>query len=296
MGCFLGLAIGDALGSPVEFRSRGSYPWVKDYAPTFHWDTPAGVWTDDTAMALCLADSILSRGHYDSSTTMDEYLEWFVKGKNTPRGQAYGIGHQVGMVLEDYRRAKALGQPYATPSTEQAGNGCIMRLAPVALATFGRDQAEANNTFRRSAQDTHNSHEAIEATLIMGNLLRAIFQGIPKEELLHDAANHRLIDDYHGLIPFMGEATHRNVRGEGYVRLSLQAAWHCFEATSSFGEALEEAVNLGDDTDTTGAVTGQLAGAYYGAQNIPPRWLDKLWERERIENLAIQLIALPPNP
>lgn len=287
----LGLAIGDALGAPVEFMQRGTFTPVKDFAPTPRWGLDAGVWTDDTIMAVCLADSLIAARGYDSWAAMDEYDAWYSKGKHTPHGYCFDIGNQTVMALHRYHTPL----PYITQGerrSEAAGNGSVMRLAPAAIVAARVEAERGDRLLSYSARETHYSHEAEEATVIYGRMMGAALRGEQDKYKILQAALGA--PDQYDLLGMLAQTSPQTpVSGAGYVRLSVQAAWWAFISTDTFEACVLEAVNLGDDADTTGAIAGQLAGAYYGLAGIPDHWRANVWKRSMLEDLADQLASVP---
>ena len=286
-GALLGLAVGDALGAPVEFKARGSFEPVTAFRPTRHFNLAPGVWTDDTAMAVCLGEALVSAGGYDSYHIMDEFLAWWRKGKHTPEGYCFDCGIQTSQRLGAYEVEPVVSEK--EPRTTTAGNGCIMRLAPVPIWTLKGSEETTARLAALSARETHYSHEAEEATAVFALLLRFLMKGHTPAEALSRAAEV----DSRGLSAHLAAATEETVVGSGYVRDSLQAAWWAFSSSASFSEAVLKAVNLGDDADTTGAIAGQLAGAYFGASAIPQHWREQVWRGAQLEELAEALLATP---
>lgn len=293
VGSFRGLAIGDALGAPVEFMPPGSFPPVTDFAPTEKFGLEAGQWTDDTIMALCLGEALVAANGYDSWAVMDEYTEWVYQGKHTPKGECFDVGYQVMGAIERYSMLLPV-VPSREPRTSAAGNGSLMRLAPMAIvAANSRSTLEnSDRLLAVSARETHYSSEAEQATVIFGRLLLACYGGFAKEHVLRATQGVR---DTFELVPLLKRVEASTpVQAGGYVRDSLQAAWWAFLTTASFEECVLRAVNLGHDADTVGAIAGQLAGAFYGDSAIPAAWKEHLWKSEAIERLAEELAVVAP--
>jgi ADP-ribosyl-[dinitrogen reductase] hydrolase len=292
-GCLLGLAVGDAVGTTVEFRPRGSFPEVTDMVGGGPFGLEPGQWTDDTSMALCLATSLVERDGFDARDQMERYVRWYQEGYLSSTGRCFDIGNTVRQALERFLRD---GEPLAGSTDPwSAGNGCIMRLAPVVLYFFP-DPEEVERHAALSAPTTHGAEECVDACRLMARVLARALEGAPKEEVL-----------FGNRPPFKGSAalealargSHRDkaedeVRGSGYVVESLEAALWCIHRSDSFEECVLRAVNLGDDADTTAAVTGQLAGALYGEAGIPDRWLERVALRDQIGALAEGLYARGP--
>jgi ADP-ribosyl-[dinitrogen reductase] hydrolase len=289
-GCLLGLAVGDAVGTAVEFRPRGTFPPVTDLTGGGPFRLPAGAWTDDTSMALCLGTSLAELGRYDPADQMARYCRWRADGYLSSTGRCFDIGITTRVALDRFR---ATGDPFAgSTDPRTAGNGCLMRLAPVPMA-FHPDAAAAARWAGESARTTHGAAECVEATRLLSLMLSAALAGADKDAVLfgHDPAGFR-----EPKVRAIAAGQYRSkgvesIRGTGYVVDCLEASAWCFRAAGSFREAVLLAVNLGDDADTTGAVCGQLAGAFYGESGIPAEWLAKLVLADEIRALADRLAS-----
>jgi ADP-ribosyl-[dinitrogen reductase] hydrolase len=287
-GCLLGLAAGDAVGTTVEFRHRGTFEPLRDMVGGGRFRLEPGQWTDDTSMALCLATSLVERDEFDARDQMDRYCRWADEGYLSSTGRCFDIGTTVASALLKYKRG---GNPYAgSADPNTAGNGCIMRLAPVAMRFF--PDLDAVETFAaESSRTTHAAKECIDACRLFAKVICRALLGRPKEDvLLADAGSFFTSES----ISAIARGSYRTkseevIRGSGYVVESLEAALWTFARTESFEDAILLAANLGGDADTTAAACGQLAGAYYGERGIPPHWLDRLTLRSAIADLADQL-------
>jgi len=284
-GCLLGLAVGDALGTTVEFRRRGTFEPLTDVVGGGPFRLEAGEWTDDTSMALCLASSLLEQGGFDARDQMERYCRWRDDGYLASNGRCFDIGSTVAAALARFRRT---GDPLAgAEDPSSAGNGCIMRLAPVPMFYFP-DEAAAVRYAAESSRTTHGAAECLDACRLLAGMICRALGARPKEAVLLGAVDGfdgtaQIVAIARGDYLRMGEA---DVRGTGYVVDSLRAAAWCFAHTDSYEAAVLRAANLGDDADTTAAVCGQLAGAFYGERGIPERWLAKLAMRDEIAALA----------
>jgi len=287
-GCLVGLAVGDAVGTAVEFRARGTFEPLTELVGGGPFDLSPGQWTDDTSMALCLAASLLECGGFDAEDQIRRYLRWRDTGYMSSNGRCFDIGSTVSSALARY---ESLLDPLAGSSDPlTAGNGCIMRLAPVPMY-FAKNPDEAVRFAAESARTTHGAAECLDACRLLAAMLCAALTGADKESILlgHGApglSEPRILE--------LAGGAYRNkeageIRGSGYVVHSLEAALWCFHRADSFEEAVLMAANLGDDADTTAAVCGQVAGAHYGMEGIPPRWLRKLAARSMIEQMAVAL-------
>jgi ADP-ribosyl-[dinitrogen reductase] hydrolase len=283
-GCLLGLAVGDAVGTTVEFRPRGSFEPLTDMIGGGPFGLKPGQWTDDTSMALCLAESLLARGGFDARDQMGRYLNWWKWGYLSSTGTCFDIGATVLSALE---RFESSGEPYSgSLDPETAGNGSLMRLAPVAL--FYRPNIEEVVQFSaQSSLTTHGAPEALQCCQLLGFVVARCLAEMPKDEVL-DGSSLTLTEPK-VLELATGQYLNKSrneVRGSGYAVASLEAALWCFHTTATFEAAVLEAANLGEDADTTAAITGQVAGAFYGVQGIPATWLEKLHMGEEIMGMA----------
>jgi ADP-ribosyl-[dinitrogen reductase] hydrolase len=297
-GCLLGLAVGDALGTTLEFTppGRGGAPPLTTIVGGGPFGLPAGAWTDDTSMALCLAESLVACHGFDARDQMERYVRWWRDGENSSTGRCFDIGNATAAAL---RRYVEDGDPYAgSADPHQAGNGSLMRLAPVVL-WFAGDPARAEEMAAASSRTTHAAVEAVDACRYAARLLVRALAGAPKATLLSTPG-----DDLAPAVAAVAAGSYRDgeppaIRGTGYVVRSLEAALWAFHRADSFRDGALAAVNLGEDADTTGAIYGQIAGAHYRADGIPADWLAALHERDRLRRLATALhdrrpVASPP--
>jgi ADP-ribosylglycohydrolase len=302
-GSLLGLAAGDALGTTLEFKRPGSFAPIDDIVGGGPFGLNPGEWTDDTSMALCLAESLLECRGFDPADQLRRYVRWYRDGHLSSRGRCFDIGVTVASAL---RRFEETGEPYCgSTDPYSAGNGSIMRLAPVPLF-FARDPLEAVARSADSSRTTHGAAEAVDACRYLTALIVGALRGASKEELLSDHYSPAAgLWDEQPLAPRIAEIAAGSfrrreppeIRGTGYVVQSLEAALWAFDRGSSFREGALLAVNLGDDADTTGAVYGQLAGAYYGEAGIPAEWRERIVMSDLIASLAERLFdAGSPDP
>lgn len=290
LGCLFGLASGDALGTTVEFSAPGTFEPMSDMVGGGVFGLKAGEWTDDTSMALCLADSLLAVREFDPVDQMTRYRRWMRDGYMSSNGVCFDIGNATREAILQFERS---GEGYCgSESPMAAGNGSIMRLAPVPMF-WAMDPAAAIRYAAMSSRTTHAAEECVDACRFFAALIVGALSGCSKEELLECAPFAEWVSG-EALAPRVEEIREGSylkleppdIQGSGYVIKSLEAALWAFYKSSSFEEGALLAVNLGDDADTTGAVYGQLAGAYYGIDGIPARWVNKLAKRDVIQSLA----------
>ena len=293
-GCLLGLAVGDALGTTVEFNKPGAFEPVTDMAGGGPFGLEPGQWTDDTSLALCLAESLVERRGFYPADQLRRYLRWYREGYWSSTGTCFDIGGATRRALERFERTE---EPYCGDDPDAKGNGSLMRLAPVPLY-FARDPVKAIDLSGESSRTTHGAQACVDACRYLGALIVGAVRGARKDELLSDRYEPvpRCWKEK-PLVPEIDEVARGSfkereppeIAGRGYVVKSLEAALWAFHKTDTFRDGCLFAVNLGHDADTTAAIYGQLAGAYYGRERIPALWLDKLAFRQEIEGLIQRL-------
>ncbi len=290
-GAFLGLAIGDALGTTHEFKPRDTYRHLTDIVGGGPFKLKAGEWTDDTSMALCLAQSLLQNDGFDPANVMNRFVNWRDHGINSVTGICFDIGNvtfgALGRYLSD-------GNPYAgNPHPNTAGNGSVMRLAPVPVF-YAYDAALARDVSMQQSRLTHAAPEAVDGCAWLSDMLTGLFNSRALDDFAPDPAWSRKIA---AITPAAVRAIPRErIKSRGYVVDTLEAALWAVVTTDNFRDALLRAVNLGGDADTIGAVTGQIAGALYGESGIPQDWLKKLAWREQLADTAQKLAEHGLNP
>ena len=297
LGCLLGLATADALGTTLEFKRPGTFEPIDDMIGGGPFGLQPGQWTDDTSMALCLAESLVKKQGFDAADQMARYLRWYEEGYLSSTGVCFDIGNTVRAALYKFRETN---DPFAgSTDPYSAGNGSIMRLAPVPMF-YAHDPARAIEQSGLSSRTTHGAATCIDACRYFGSLIVGALQGVDKTTLL---THPQPLPGYWETNPLataeINEITSGSfkerqppeIQGSGYVVKSLEAALWAFYHSSNFREGCLLAANLGDDADTTAAVYGQLAGAYYGVNDIPQDWREKVALRSTIESLAYQLVG-----
>ena len=294
-GCLLGLAAGDALGTTLEFEPPGTFPPIDDMVGGGPFFLEPGQWTDDTSMALCLATSLIERGQFDPMDQMQRYVRWRDEGYMSSTGECFDIGYTIESALS---RFADTGEPFAGSSDPySAGNGSLMRLAPVPMY-FAHDASEAISKSADSSRTTHGADEAVDACRYFAGLLIGALNATDKEALLSTGyCPAQGLWEENPLSAKIAEITDGSfkrreppeIRGTGYVVESLEAALWAFHKSRDFRQGALLAANLGDDADTTAAIYGQIAGAHYGAAGIPAEWRELIAMATEITAMADRL-------
>ena len=294
-GALMGLAVGDALGTTLEFKSPGSFEPIEDMVGGGPFWLNAGEWTDDTSMALCLAESLVKCNGFDPADQMWRYVRWSREGYLSSTGKCFDIGGTVSAAL---RRFVTYEDPFAGETEPHyGGNGSLMRLAPVPLA-FAKDPEEAIHLAGEMSRTTHAAPEPIDACRYYSGLILGALGGESKEVLLGERysplGNRWSVGELSPKIDQIAAGSYKikeppGIRGTGYVVQALEAALWAFWNSQNFEEGALAAVNLGDDADTTAAIYGQLAGAYYALEGIPLKWREKIAMGDYILDLASSL-------
>lgn len=338
-GMLVGLAVGDALGAPVEFLPDPSDVYIKemgDKIEHFHenYRAPKGVWTDDTEMALCIADSLLVNEGYDSYDIMQRFTNWANEGYRTYDGKpACDVGGQTMRAIEDFERYPTI---FGNNTTESAGNGAIMRLAPIIIANTlpNKKYPTLQDGFKKgslvvdpedddgefidlkditpaidmavlSCRETHNSIAAEATTALFATMLYCALHGLPKNHIASYCSRWIMDEKYDQFYlenskKLIDRALDKD--GEklcnlgGYIVDAFAIAlWGLFNF-DSFKDGMMAVIRLGGDTDTNAACYGQLAGAYYGYKTIPEEWRENVYQADELIEIADNLLKMPKCP
>jgi ADP-ribosyl-[dinitrogen reductase] hydrolase len=264
-GMFWGLVVGDCLGSPIQFMGKDAHPYITKMEPCCHFNTPAGYWTDDSSMAFCIAESIIRLKKYVLSDIAGNFVRWYDYGFCSSLPYSFDIGGATASAISRIKKG------YLQNGEENSqGNGSIMRFAPSYIWNYGNSD---RNILYQISDLTHNSRKVRETIDLMTHICDSHLLGMrTKEKSLYN--------------------TREEVNNSGWAVSTLQAALWAFETTETFEDGMLASVNLGGDADSIGAVYGQIAGAYYGFEAIPKRWLKAVKDRNKINELIENLIHL----
>ena len=285
-GSLVGLAIGDAMGAPYEFKATG-YEVKDNYITGGTHNVSVGEWTDDTSMALCLAQSLIDNDNFNAKDQMDNYLSWYEDGYFSTRDRCFDIGNTVSSALRKYKKTS---EPYSgIKGDNNSGNCSLMRLAPIALRYYNKP----NNLIgyaAKSSQTTHKSELAVDSCIFYAQLIAGAINGFSKEKLLSkdfikkDGLRSEVVSVING-----SYRIDKLYRPTGYVINTLETALMAFYRFDNFKDGLLHVISLGDDTDTVGAVYSQLAGAYYGYSNIDQKYKKEVQKHDMIYSIAQKL-------
>ncbi|MGL4207172.1 MAG: ADP-ribosylglycohydrolase family protein [Aeromonadaceae bacterium] len=288
-GCLLGLAIGDAIGTTLEFKPRGSFQPLTDMVGGGHFCLKKGYWTDDTSMALCLGHSLVECEGFDAHDQMRRYCDWLDNGYMSSIGTCFDVGVTVSSAL---RRFQKTGDPFAgARSSWSSGNGSIMRLAPLPIA-YAHDAEQAMQLAAESSRTTHGSPLCLDSCRYLASLLVQLLNGQSKPALWQSHYRAQTPEVAALVNGTWRSKAYDELSGTGYVIESLEAALWCFEQTDNYADCVLAAANLGQDADTTAAVAGQLAGACYGYSQIRSEWCQHLHRHQEMVALADELWRL----
>ena len=263
-----GLAVGDALGVLIEFEERDSFHIETMIGHGTH-DQEAGTWSDDTSLTLATCDSLKLMGTVDLEDLRCCFTDWYKAGKYTPDGEVFDVGMTTGA---------ALGRGEGIVHELSNGNGSLMRIIPLAFISDIKD-----DEIREVSAITHGHRIAKTACVVYVHIARALLAGKNLKEAVMEAVDNETAKDLFEYLAEVPAWPREKVKSSGYVADTLEAAIWSLANTSGFKEALITAVNLGDDTDTVGAVTGGLAGIIYGYESIPKEWIEMLRRKDLID-------------
>ena len=289
MNCLLGLAVGDALGCTLEFKKPGTFEPITTIVGGGVHKLKAGQWTDDTSLALCLAQSLIDCNGFDAKDQMQKYCRWDEEGYMSSTGECFDIGNTTLKALNKFR---ATDEPYSGMTEDSsAGNGSIMRLAPIPMYYY-KNPEDGLKYAALSSKTTHANEMCVDACRYMAGITIGLLNGESKEIVL--SPMYSPVKNYFDNEPLCDaikkvasgsfkDKQPPDIKGTGFVVESLEAALWSFYTTDNFKDGALKAVNLGDDADSTGAVYGQIAGACY---DIHKEWLNIISMKEKIIEIS----------
>ncbi|EGX48000.1 hypothetical protein AOL_s00081g327 [Orbilia oligospora ATCC 24927] len=321
-GALIGVAVADALGGPVEFKRRGTFPKVTDLQENLTFGLPAGAWTDDTSMTLCLAKSLIDTKSFSSASQLQNYIAWFHSGYLSSTGHCFDIGNLTRITLSFWSShipSKPVSSKAANnlPSEETieelqkglnksharevyCGNGSLMRTVPIGLFYYSSSEEDIVKYSHLASQLTHPYHTNGEACAVYCILVAYILStgetstATPSKKAVFEKFRtfefqNKVLKDRFAVYETLEDFESREeklISSSGFVVHSLEAALWAFFSTESWEEGALKVVNLGDDADTVGAIYGGLAGAYYGLEAIPETWRERLMLKDVVNEIA----------
>lgn len=277
----MGFIIGDALGLPVEFSSRDTYK-IEDMTEYGFHNQPAGTWSDDTSMMLATIDSILECGQVDSKNIMAKFIEWYTKGQYTPYGKVFDIGGGTKRALDKYISGIPLKECGGTGKYD-SGNGALMRILPIVYVVRKMRYSKRKRIIEEVACITHKNEVSTKSCLIYSEIIRELTKSYDKKKSVKRALEKVIIkeDKEFNRLYAIGECKRADIKSSGYVLDTLESVIWSFLNGNSYEECVLNAVNLGEDADTIGALTGGLAGIIY---KIPSKWVNELVKTEYLRD------------
>jgi len=297
-GCFLGFAVADALGVPVEFNDRAylNRSPVTEMTGYGRWNQPAGTWSDDSSMAFCTAEALLNG--YDLQLMGELFVRWMNKGHWGAHHTCFDVGNTTAVALNRIADGKdVLHSGESQP--EANGNGSLMRIAPASIYFYNKTSAALMERMREVSGITHAHFRSVFSCFIFSKFIQLILQGHAKTEAytlaMTEVRKHIATQTFKPTELSLFERTlsgsllHEsvdNIHSTGYVLHTLEASIWCFMTSETYAEAVLKAVNLGGDTDTTACVTGALSGLYYGTDSIPENWKNTIARKNDVVTLT----------
>ena len=297
LGAIIGHAVGDAMGFPTEFSKREELLQnpVTEMIDSSDVGQSAGSWSDDTAMEIATIDSFIQKKYFDYKDIMDKWVKWISKSEYTPTGVAFDIGRTCLKAIKKYCNGTAPLQCGSTSMNEN-GNGSLMRILPVALYAYSKNLDDIS--IRKLANEVSSLTHAHEISrlgcyiyvqfiicLLKGNTKQEAYkhiQGLDYRSFTVDSMNRytRILDEQ------IEVQILDNIKSSGYIVDTLECAMWIFMNAQHYKEAIIASTNIGGDTDTIGAIVGSMAGIYYGFEDIPSSWLDKLQRKDYLMELV----------
>ena len=294
-----GSAVGDALGVPIEFTARVSdkSKKLRDMVGYGSHHVPAGTWSDDTSMTLATLDSIQEKKGIDYTDIMNKFIEWYDNAKYTATDEVFDIGNATASALYSYKSSNIAPIECGGKSERSNGNGSLMRFLPIAeyLSYSNLPEAEEVQIVKNSSALTHGHEISMLGCYIYTVFIKSLNKGNDKYQAYRDVCSsdyskyfsQETISKYSRILDGnLDKLYEMDIKSSGYVISTLEASLWCTLKTDSYEESIVEAINLGSDTDTVGAVTGSITGKIYGYDNIPDRWISKLRKADYLEELC----------
>jgi len=294
----MGVAVGDALGVPVEFSARSARKNepVTDMTGHGTYNQPKGTWSDDSSLTFCLAESLC--GGYDLRDIGNGFVKWYRLAYWSARGEVFDIGNATREAIGKLERGKLSPEKCGGVEENDNGNGSLMRILPLAFLVKNMPEEEKYKKIAEVSSLTHAHIRSVIGCSIYIDMALNLMSGMNREDSYNEMkktieakfGNEPELSHYDRILKNdISKLSEDEIKTEGYVVYTIEAALWCFLNEDSYEKCVLRAVNLGKDTDTTGAVAGGLAGLYYGAEKIPEKWLKVLAKKDEITALADRL-------
>jgi len=298
-GAVIGSCVGDALGVPVEFKSRNSLLDNPIVGMTGFgtWNQPAGTWSDDSSMIFCTIEALLEG--YSLVSIAERFMKWHREGHWTPYGKVFDIGSTTKMALDNLKTTASpdlagLNDEYSN------GNGSLMRILPIAFITYRLSFEKRAQIVSEVSSITHAHRRSVIACVILVEFASYLLQGydrytsytLMQQTIKEHYGSDMQITHFPLVYTDISERSAESIRSGGYVVDTLEAVFWCVLKYHSYRDVVLRAVNMGGDTDTTGCVAGGLAGLAFGYGNIPPEWVKALARRDDIEDLTYRFLKV----
>ncbi|WP_341299664.1 ADP-ribosylglycohydrolase family protein [Lysinibacillus sp. FSL H8-0500] len=285
--------IGDMMGVPVEFKARGTF-YVEDVMGYGTYNQPPGTWSDDTSLTLCLVENLIEQG--DTASLMDKFVQYMEQGYWTPFGEMFDIGITTAEAVSNYKKG-ILPESCGKTGEFDNGNGALMRIAPLVFVM--RDELDFSKRaalIQQYTEITHAHPRSIVGSMVYSEVLLSLYRNNSLKAalqevyvLLHYHLQENLKAELASYDRIFQESflsiAEGDIQSTGYIVHSLEAALWCVGTTTTFKEAILKAVNLGEDTDTVATIAGTLAGMHYPLEDIPTDWLNKMIQKQKIDQL-----------
>lgn len=300
-GVLYGVAIGDALGVPGEFKNRQYFKQnpIIDLTGYGTHNQPPGTFSDDSSLTFCLAEALTN--DFNLQRIADNFIKWRNNGYWTANGNVFDIGNATDITISNLLKGippeKAGGK-----GKSDNGNGSLMRISPLLFYIYKMPISKRYNIIKKVSSITHGHIRSVIScfyylefmiSILNGNNLFKIYDELKIniiKQLNALSINPPEIEHFNRLLKHnIYELSEDQIKSSGYVIETLETSIWCLLTTKNYKEAVLKAINLGDDTDTTGCVTGGIAGLYYGYDNIPKEWIKKIARKEDIEDLSERL-------
>jgi ADP-ribosyl-[dinitrogen reductase] hydrolase len=300
LGSLLGGIVGDAYGAPYEFQRRDTYKVTDNLEFVTTFKLPAGSFTDDGSMMLCLAESLVKCNGHNGHDQMERYLRWYKEGymSSAPERGCFDVGNATARAINLYAYNKEHLKKGETPRTTNehesmsSGNGGIMRLAPIPVFYF-KCPSRAIEYAKLSSATTHKSKECLDSAALMTYVISKCLHGAQKQQALDntDFENSVMSDSVKDLCRgFYKTKPREGISTSGYVIHSLEAALWALHKYDTFIDGMKELASMGEDTDTVCCIYGQMAGALYGLDAVPKQWIKKLQRKDMVMNTVKSLV------